>query len=97
MLFLLSTQTNLPPGRKGLLTDDRCEHTSPGALLDVEFTTTTPTNALLSNITYNNSSPFSNAVVSAFDMNFMDSSTAANLSKQTARIAYTRQPGATGE
>jgi len=69
---------------------------SPGALLDVEFTTAAPTNALLSNINYNNSTAVTNAVVSAFDMNFMDNSTAANLSKQTARIAYIRQPGATG-
>ncbi|MFZ3209997.1 MAG: tail fiber domain-containing protein, partial [Terriglobales bacterium] len=69
---------------------------TPNALLDVEFTTAAPTNALLSNITYNNSTAVTNAVVSAFDMNFMDSSTAANLSKQTARIALIRQPGATG-
>ena len=69
---------------------------SPGALLDVEFTTGAPTNALLSNINYNNSTAVTNAVVSAFDMNFMDASTATNLSKQTARIAYIRQPGATG-
>jgi len=70
--------------------------TSPNALFDVEFTTATPTNALLSNITYNNSTAVSNSVVSAFDMNFMDNSTASNLSKQTARIAYIRQAGATG-
>ena len=69
---------------------------SPGALLDVEFTTSAPTNALLSNINYNNSTAVTNAVVSAFDMNFMDGSTAANLSKQTARIAYIREAGATG-
>ena len=69
---------------------------SPGALLDVEFTTGAPTNALLSNINYNNSTAVTNAVVSAFDMNFMDGSTAANLSKQTARIAYIREAGATG-
>jgi len=69
---------------------------SPGALLDVEFTTGAPTNALLSNINYNNSTAVTNAVVSAFDMNFMDASTATNLSKQTARIALIRQPGATG-
>ncbi|MFZ3212985.1 MAG: protease pro-enzyme activation domain-containing protein, partial [Terriglobales bacterium] len=70
--------------------------TSPGALLDVEFATAAPSNALLSNITYNNSTAVTNAVVSAFDMNFMDNSTAANLSKQTARIAYIREAGATG-
>jgi hypothetical protein len=70
--------------------------TSPAALLDVEFTTSAPANALLSNINYNNTTAVNNAVVSAFDMNFMDSSTAANLSKQTARIAYIRQAGATG-
>src|SRR6266404_5305312 len=70
--------------------------TSPGALLDVELTTNAPTNALLSNITLNNSAAINNAVVSAFDMNFMDSSTGTNLSKQTARIAYIRQAGATG-
>ena len=69
---------------------------SPGALLDVEFTTAAPTNALLSNITYNNSTAVTNAVVSAFDMNFMDTSTAANLSKQTARIAYIRAAGGDG-
>ncbi len=69
---------------------------SPGALLDVEFTTAAPTNALLSNINYNNSTAVTNAVVSAFDMNFMDNSTAANLSEQTARIAYIREAGATG-
>jgi len=70
--------------------------TSPAALFDVEYTTAAPTNALLSNINYNNSTAVSNAVVSAFDMNFMDNSTAANLSKQTARIAYIREAGATG-
>jgi len=70
--------------------------TSPGALLDVELTTSAPTNALLSNITLNNSAAINNAVVSAFDMNFLDSSTGTNLSKQTARIAYIRQAGATG-
>ena len=70
--------------------------TSPAALLDVELTTNAPTNALLSNITLNNSAAINNAVVSAFDMNFMDSSTGTNLSKQTARIAYIRQAGATG-
>ncbi len=69
---------------------------APNALLDVEFTTATPSNALLSNINYNNSTAVTNSVVSAFDMNFMDSSTAANLSKQTARIAYIREAGATG-
>jgi len=69
---------------------------TPSAALDVEFNTTTATNAMLSNITYNNSTAITNAVVSAFDMNFMDASTAANLSKQTARIALIRQPGATG-
>ena len=70
--------------------------TSPGAEFDVEYTTSTPTNALLSNINYNNTAAVNNAVVSAFDMNFLDSSKAANLSKQTARIAYIRQAGATG-
>jgi hypothetical protein len=70
--------------------------TSPGAQLDVEFTTAAPTNAMLSNINYNNTTAVTNAVVSAFDMNFLDSSTAANLSKQTARIAYIRQAAATG-
>lgn len=70
--------------------------TTPGAQFDVEYTTSTPANALLSNINYNNTAVVNNAVVSAFNMNFMDSSTAVNLSKQTARIAYIRQPGATG-
>jgi len=70
--------------------------TIPNAQLDVEFTTATPINALLSNITYNNSAPVNNAVVSALDVNFMDGSVAANLSKQAARIAYIRQAGATG-
>ncbi|MGA9210460.1 MAG: hypothetical protein WB347_21880, partial [Terriglobales bacterium] len=69
---------------------------SPNALLDVEFTTAMPTNAMLSNITYNNTTAVTENVVSAFDMNFMDASTATNLSKQTARIALIRQPGATG-
>ena len=69
---------------------------TPGAQLDVEFTTAAPTNAMLSNINYNNTASVTNAVVSAFDMNFVDNSTAANLSKQTARIAYIRQAGATG-
>jgi N-acetylneuraminic acid mutarotase len=69
---------------------------SPGAQLDVEFTTAVPTNAMLSNINYNNTAAVTNAVVSAFDMNFVDNSTASNLSKQTARIAYLRGAGATG-
>jgi len=59
--------------------------TSPGALLDVELTTNAPTNALLSNITLNNSAAINNAVVSAFDMNFMDSS--------TGRICRSRRRG----
>ena len=69
---------------------------TPNAALDVEFSTATPTNAMLSNITYNNTTAVTNAVVSAFDMNFMDASTATNLSKQTARIALIRNAGATG-
>ena len=69
---------------------------TPQAQLDVEVTTSAPANAVLSNITLNNSAPITNAVVSALDMNFADNSTAANLSKQAARFVYLRNAAATG-
>jgi len=70
--------------------------TNPQASLDVQLTTGSPTNALNSTITLNNSSPITGGVLSAFKMTLVDASTAANLSKQPARFVYLRDASATG-
>src|SRR6266850_874449 len=70
--------------------------TTPAASLDVQLTTGSPTNALNSTITLNNSSPITGSVLSAFKMTLNDVSTAANLSKQPARFVYLRDAAATG-
>jgi len=70
--------------------------TTPAASLDVQLTTGSPTNALNSTITLNNSSAITGSVLSAFKMTLIDKSTAANLSKQPARFVYIRDATATG-
>jgi len=70
--------------------------TTPAASLDVQLTTGSPTNALNSTITLNNSSPITGSVLSAFKMTLNDVSTATNLSKQPARFVYLRDAAATG-
>src|SRR6266853_4743921 len=70
--------------------------TNPQASLDVQLTTGSPTNALNSTITLNNSSPITGSVLSAFKMTLNYVSTAANLSKQPARFVYLRDASATG-
>jgi len=70
--------------------------TNPQASLDVQLTTGSPTNALNSTITLNNSSPITGSVLSAFKMTLNDMSTATNLSKQPARFVYLRDAAATG-
>ncbi len=69
---------------------------SPQAALDVQLTTGSPTNAVNSTITLNNSAPITGSVLSAFNMTLVDKSTAANLSKQPARFIYLRDAAATG-
>src|SRR6266851_4590974 len=70
--------------------------TNPQASLDVQLTTGSPTNALNSTITLNNSTPITGSVLSAFKMTLLDASTASNLSKQPARFVYLRDASATG-
>jgi hypothetical protein len=70
--------------------------TNPSAQLDVQVTTGSSRNALNTGVTLNNSSAISNAVISALNMQFVDASTANNLSKQAARMVYIRDGAATG-
>ena len=69
--------------------------TSPGSKLDIQFSTPIAAPALGVTNTLNNTAPI-NGVVTAMNMLFNDNSTAANLSKQTVRMTFVRNAGATG-
>ena len=69
---------------------------TPGAQLDVQATTTTGQNALNSTVLLSNPNPITGSIVSAMNLQFEDNSHNTNLSKQPLRMAYIREPGATG-